>query len=300
MNGIRLDQLNAFLHVVRLGGVGKAADALGLTQPAVTARIRNLELTVGTALFTRGGGGMRLTEKGEVLVKHAEKFESLHDLMMRDLVAPDAMEGRLRIGVSETIAQCWLPELIARLHDRYPRLEIEFNVDISINLRAALLDRALDLAVLLGPVSEYSAENVGLPGFDLAWYVSANAPECALPADYLKRPVLTYARQTRPFRELRELLLERVGPDVAMFPSSSLSTCFRLVEADLGIAALPRALGCDYVARGTIREFDPGWIPGPLNFTATYLAEPRRTLSETAAKLAREVATEFILNKLSL
>ena len=45
--------------------------------------------------------------------------------------------------------------------------------------------------------------------------------------------------------------------------------------------------------RGTIREFDPGWIPGPLNFTATYLAEPRRTLSETAARLARDVAIAF-------
>ncbi|MCV2873636.1 LysR family transcriptional regulator [Defluviimonas sp. WL0050] len=297
MNGIGLDQLNAFLHVARLGGVGKAADALRLTQPAVTARIRNLEQTIGSALFSRGTGGMRLTERGELLLKYAEKFESLHDLMTRDIVAPDALEGRLRIGVSETIAQCWLPELIARLHERHPRLEIEFNVDISTNLRAALLDRALDLAVLLGPISEYTVENVELPGFDLAWYVSATAPHCDVPVDYLKRPVLTYARQTRPYRELRELLLERVGPDVAMFPSSSLSTCFRLVEADLGVAALPRALGSDYVARGTIKEFDPGWVPSPLNFTATYLAEPRRTLCETAARLARDVAFEFADHK---
>ena len=74
-----------------------------LTQPAVTARIRNLEQTIGSALFSRGGGGMRLTERGEVLLKYAEKFESLHDLMTRDIVAPDALEGRLRIGVSETI-----------------------------------------------------------------------------------------------------------------------------------------------------------------------------------------------------
>ena len=105
--------------------------------------------------------------------------------------------------------------------------------------------------------------------------------------------MLTYARQTRPYRELREALFERIGPNVALFPSSSLSACFRLVEADLGVAALPRALGRDYVARGTIREFDPGWVPSPLRFTASYSAEPHSPMIETTAQMARNVAMEY-------
>jgi DNA-binding transcriptional LysR family regulator len=293
MSRINLDQLSAFLHVVRLGGVGKAAEALGLTQPAVTARIRNLEQTIGAALFDRTGGALRLTKRGEMLVSHAERFEHLSGLLERDVIEPDSIEGRLRLGVSETVAQCWLAELIARLHALYPRVEIEFNVDISINLRNALLNRAVDLAILLGPVSEYSVDNVNLPGFDLAWYVSARAEHLDDPAQHLRRPVLAYARHTRPFRELRELLFERVGPDVPMFPSSSLATCFRLVEDNLGVAALPRALGRDFVAAGRIREFDPGWVPPPLRFTASYLAEPKSIMVETAARLARDVAEEF-------
>ncbi|MBS0126718.1 LysR family transcriptional regulator [Thetidibacter halocola] len=295
MSQINLDQLKAFLYVVRLGGVRKAAEGLHLTQPAVTARIKNLEQALGAELFDRDAGRMILTKRGEMLLGYAERFENLAGLVQRDIADPEGIEGRLRLGVSETIAQCWLPDLIYRLHGLYPKLEIEFNVDISINLRAALLDRALDLAVLLGPISEYSVNNVDLPGFDLAWYVSAKAPEPANPADYLRRPVLTYARQTRPFRELKESLFERVGPDVALFPSSSLSACFRLVEADLGVAALPRALGRDMVARGTIREFDPGWLPRPLLFTASYLGYPRSPMIETAATLAREVAVEFAM-----
>jgi DNA-binding transcriptional LysR family regulator len=89
------------------------------------------------------------------------------------------------------------------------------------------------------------------------------------------------------------MLYEQVGPDVSIFPSSSLSACFRLVEADLGIAALPRALGADYVAAGRIREFDPGWVPPPLRFTASWLAEPRSHVVEFAARAAREVAQEY-------
>ena len=294
MARINMEQMRTFLAVVRLGGVRKAAAGLNLTQPAVTARIKNLEETLSCELFDRSAGGMRLTKRGELLLAHAEKFEHLSELVEQDVVDPSGIERRLRLGVSETIAQCWLPEFVSQLHALYPRLEIEFNVDISINLRSGLMNREIDLAILLGPVSEFSVNNAELPGFDLAWYVAATAPVEADPAAYISRPVLTYARNTRPFRELKEMLFERVGPDVSLFPSTSLSACFRLVEADLGVAVLPRALGQDYVAAGRIREFDPGWVPSPLKFTASYLGEPKSHLLETAAQTAQSVAQAYL------
>ena len=293
MARINIDQISTFLHVVRLGGVRKAANGLNLTQPAVTARIKNLEQSLGCELFDRTTGGMKLTKRGELLLAHAEKFEHLAELVEKDVVDPAGAEGRLRLGTSETIAQCWLPDLVSRLHRLYPKLEIEFNVDISVNLRAGLLNREIDLAILLGPISDYSVNNIELPGFELAWYAAAAAGPRAAKDDYLSRPVLTYARNTRPFRELKEMLFERVGPDVSLFPSSSLSACFRLVQADLGVAVLPRALGQDYVAAGQIREFDPGWVPGPLRFTASFLAEPKSHLIETAARTAKEIAVAY-------
>lgn len=297
MTRINLEQLRTFLAVVRLGGVRKAASGLNLTQPAVTARIKNLEQALRCELFDRTTGGMKLTKRGELLLAHAEKFEQLSQLVQKDVIDPSGIEGRLRLGVSETIAQCWLPDLVSRLHDLYPRLEIEFNVDISLNLRAGLLNREIDLAILLGPVSDYSVDNIALPGFDLAWYAAANPGPARSTDDFLARPVLTYARNTRPYRELREMLFERVGPDVSLFPSSSLSACFRLVEADLGVAVLPRILGQDLVAAGRIREFDPGWVPSPLQFSASYLGEPKSHLIETAAKTAQSVALSYLADK---
>ncbi|MDZ7710285.1 MAG: LysR family transcriptional regulator [Roseovarius sp.] len=293
MTPLNLANLHTFLTVVRTGGVRRAALSLNLTQPAVTARIRNLEDSLNGRLFDREAGGMTLTRQGERLLIHAEKFERLQEMIEKDVIDPEGLERHLRIGVSETIAQCWLPDLIARLHRRFPRLEIEFNVDISRDLRERLMGREIDLAILLGPISEYTVDNIELPGFELAWYVAAAAPVEADPRAHLTRPVLTYARNTRPYRELRELLYEHVGPDVSIFPSSSLSACFRLVEADLGIAALPRALGAEYVAAGRIREFDPGWVPPPLRFTASWVAEPRSHLIEFAARTAQEVARAY-------
>ena len=297
MSRLNLEQLRTFSAVVRFGGVRRAADALNLTQPAVTARIRNLEDSLQCALFDREGGGMTLTRRGERLLHYAEKFEQLSEMVDRDVIDPEGLSRQLKIGVSETIAQCWLPELIAELHERYPRLGIEFNVDISIDLRAGLLNREIDLAILLGPISEYSVDNVELPGFELAWYVAADAQDEPEPGAYFTRPVLTYARNTRPYRELKELLFERAGPDVSIFPSSSLSACFRLVEASLGVAALPRALGDEYVRAGRIREFDPGWVPSPLRFTASYLADPKSHLVETAARIALDVALRHMSDR---
>lgn len=293
MSRINLDQLKTFLCVVRQGGVRRAATAMHLTQPAVTARIRNLEDSLGCALFDRSGGTMRLTKRGERLLRYAEEFEHLTELVARDVIDPAGLDGHLRLGVSETIAQCWLPDLITRLHRHYPKLEIEFNVDISSNLRAGLMDQEIDLAILLGPISEHTVENIDLPGFALAWYVAADAPDLPGAAFLGGRPVLTYARNTRPYREIRAQLIAQQGPGVAIFPSSSLSACFRLVEANLGVAALPRALGAPFVAQGRIREFDPGWHPNPLRFTASYMGEPRSQLAETAARMARDVAMDY-------
>ncbi len=297
MARINIEQLETFLAVVRLGGVRKAARALNLTQPAASARIKNLEMALACDLFDRRAGGMKLTKRGELLLAHAEKFEHLAELVEKDVVDPAGVEGHLRLGVSETIAQCWLPEFVTRLHRRYPKLEIEFNVDLSSTLRAGILNREIDLAILLGPISDFSVNNIVLPGFDLAWYAAANPRPDMTGADHFSRPVLTYARNTRPYRELRETLFERVGPDVSLFPSSSLSACFRLVEADLGVAALPRALGQDYVAAGRIREFDPGWVPNPLQFSASYLGEPKSNLVETAASMAHEVAVAYLADR---
>ncbi|MDD9717980.1 LysR family transcriptional regulator [Dinoroseobacter sp. PD6] len=288
-----IEQIRTFLAVVRLGSLHRAAAAAGLTQPAVTARIKNLEHALSCALFERTSGGLKLTKRGELLVAHAEKFEHLVELVQRDVVDPAGLEGRLRIGASETVAACWLPELVSRLHGAYPKLEIELKVDVSSDLREALINREIDLAILLGPISEYSVDNILLPGFDLAWYTAASGRRVADETSYLMRPVLTYARNTRPYRELKAQLFERVGPDASLFPSSSLSACFRLVAADMGVAALPRSLGETHVRAGRIREFDPGWVPSPLQFTASFVSEPKSHLTETAAALALEVSTDY-------
>ncbi|MEJ8561292.1 LysR family transcriptional regulator [Yoonia sp. GPGPB17] len=82
MPNLKLEHLKTFLTVARFKSVNRAAEALSLTQPAVTSRVRSLENSIGTALFDRSGAGMHLTKRGDILLQYAEQFQHLSELVV--------------------------------------------------------------------------------------------------------------------------------------------------------------------------------------------------------------------------
>ena len=283
------DQIKTFLWVARLGGFRKATERLNLSQPAVSTRISNLEHELRVPLFERGPGVLVLTKHGTLLLSYAEQMLFVEEEIKQRVANPSEAEGLFRVGASETIAQAWLPEFLKAFSEQYPRVNVDLTVDISLNLRTSLLERKLDLAFLMGPVSEYSVENVALPPFDLHWYRSASNPQTDLSAI----PVISYSSKTRPYRELMSELSRRIGPNVRVFASASLSASLKMIAAGIAVGPYPRTLANDFLASGQIVEFDPGLDPQPLEFTASYLSEPRSFLVENSAEIARAVALEW-------
>ncbi|GAB4543523.1 MAG: LysR family transcriptional regulator [Roseibium sp.] len=281
-----LEQLRTFLAVARMGGVRRAAEQMNISQPAVSARISSLEAYLGTDLFSRVSTGVVLTRKGVLLRQHAEQVMAILERIKGDVMSEDSVSSLLRLGVAETVAQTWLPEFLHELHRSFPRLKIEVSVDISLNLREMLLDRSLDLTILMGPISEYSVDNLDLPPFDLAWYRPVDLPD----PDLSVTPVITYNRNSRPYRELMQQLQDRYGITAQIFPTNSLSTGFEMVASGIGVGILPQELGRRLVEEERIATFDPGWLPTPLRFTATYIGEPRNELIARAARVAQRIA----------
>ena len=181
--GMTFEQLRTFLWVARLGGFRKASDRLHLSQPAVSTRISNLEEELEAKLFERGPGQLILTKKGQQLLGYAEQMLFVEEEIKNRVANPAETEGLFRLGASETIAQAWLPSFIKAFSTQFPKVNVDLTVDISINLREYLLERRLDLAFLMGPVSEYSVNNVALPQFDLPWYKSRELGWIALSED---------------------------------------------------------------------------------------------------------------------
>ncbi|WP_422383590.1 LysR family transcriptional regulator [Roseibium album] len=283
------EQLKTFLTVARMGGVRKAAEQMNVSQPAVSTRISSLETYLGTELFSRVSTGVVLTRKGVLLRNHAEQIMEIMERIKGDVMAEDSVSSLLRLGVAETVAQTWLPDFLRALHRSFPRLKIEVSVDISVNLRELLLDRSLDLTILMGPISDYSVDNLDLPPFELSWYRPIDLAD----PDLSTTPVITYNRNSRPHRELTQQLRDRYGSTAQIFPTNSLSTGFEMVASGIGVGILPHVLGHRLVEEKRITTFDPGWQATPLNFTATYIGEPRNELISRAARVAQKVALEF-------
>lgn len=281
-----LEQLKTFLWVSRLGSVRRAALEMNISQPAVSGRIAALEKSLGTLLFDRGQRGVSLTKKGVLLRNYAEKIADLVEHIKTNVVPAEAVDSLFRIGVAETIVQLWLPVFLSRLYERYPNIEVEITVDLTVNLRQQLLERSLDFAVLMGPVSEFSIDNVDLSDVDLTWFRPVSKPD----PDFNTTPVITYNRNSRPHRELRRELMRRYGHNVQLFPSSSIYAGLEMVASGIGVGLFPRQLGLQLGKQGRIAEFDPGWNLKPLKFTASYVGDPRNDLCAEAAKIAVEVS----------
>jgi len=159
------EQIRTFLWVARLGGFRKAAERLHLSQPAISTRISNLEAELRVPLFERGPGQLVLTKQGTLLLTYAEQMLFVEEEIRQRVANSSETEGLLRVGASETIAQAWLPLFLKAFSEHYPRVNVDLTVDISLNLRTALLERSIDLVFLMGPISEFSVENVPLPAY---------------------------------------------------------------------------------------------------------------------------------------
>ena len=305
---MKLTQLKTFLWVAKLGGFRRASEKLHTSQPAISARISALEEALGARLFERGATGISLSAKGHELLAYAEQVEMLIDTIRHRIGSAAVFEGVLRLGVAETIVHTWLPRFLTRLSSDYPMVDVELTVDVSVALRDDLLNRALDLAFLMGPISEYSVSNLDLPGFPLSWYAGGRIAEAVRTgagsgsgsgsgtgpaADLVPRyPVVTYARNTRPYREIKAELQRRHGPSARIFASSSLAACVQMVRDGVAVGTLPETLAEPRLQAGEMIEVAMGWRPADLRFTASYVSDPTNLLAAAAAELAQSVAAD--------
>jgi DNA-binding transcriptional LysR family regulator len=141
-----LDLLRGFVAVAERGGFTAAGSALGLTQSAISLKIKRLEEVVGRRLLDRTSRSVALTRDGETLLAYARRILALNDEAVRRMVAP-AVAGRLRLGVADHFVPRNLAPLLARFARTYPEVRLEVEVGRSHELRAAQAEGALDLVL---------------------------------------------------------------------------------------------------------------------------------------------------------
>ena len=146
-------RLRVFQVVAQQLSFTKAAQALFITQPAVTKHIHELERQYGQRLLERRGNRVALTEAGRLLLAHAETAALAQQLLEEQLHAlrdPDEAAGRLRVGASTTLAQYVLPGWLPAFQTQYPKVQLTLLNANSEHIAEALLRGELDIGFVEG------------------------------------------------------------------------------------------------------------------------------------------------------
>ncbi|HEY0121387.1 MAG TPA: LysR family transcriptional regulator [Rhizobium sp.] len=142
--------LESFVTVADCGSIAEAARRLNLTPAAVAQRLRSLEQDLGQSLVARVGRTVRPTASGLAVLPHARTLiEGARELQA--IAANDEPAGQLRLGVIATSLTGLLPEIIARLSERYPRIEYFIEPGSSVDMYHGVLNGAFDAAMIVRP-----------------------------------------------------------------------------------------------------------------------------------------------------
>ena len=242
MNRLTLKQFRYFEALAQYGHFGHAAEVCAISQPALSMQIKELEITVGTALFERGARSVSLTAFGEEFaIRVRDIMRGVDELEDLARVPKDVLSGRLRLGVIPTIAPYLLPTIIGNLTKNHSALDLQLRETRTPTLIRELMDGRLDAAIVALPVSEPSLYEVALfsESFVLVRPESEAGREVPSP-EKLREMRLLLLEEGHCFRD-QALSFCNAGSTASrdMLDGSSLSTLVQMVGAGIGVTLIP-------------------------------------------------------------
>ena len=241
---MEIAQVEAFLAVGTFGGFRRAADALRVSQPAISARIKTLEESLGVTLFERGHAGLALSPAGRALRPHAEQL--LHALALARQAVHDlrpATGGAITIAAALSICTYLLPDVLKRFQAAHPKTLITVRSGHSKEVLEMVLAGEAELG-LARSLHHPEVETVSLrddplvlvsvPGGAMARAGRARLEEVAA------QPLILFDRGSSDWT-LSHGLFRRAGlvPNVVL-EVESIEAAKRMVERGIGLAFLPQ------------------------------------------------------------
>ncbi|GAB3257543.1 LysR family transcriptional regulator [Chitinimonas naiadis] len=294
---ITLQQLKAFLTVARYRHFSRAAEALALTQPAVSRSVRQLEDELGFKLLDRTTREVVLTEAGtRVAASVGHALEALEQALFDSLNLNEGLRGRVRIATSPTISANLMPTCIVHCSERYPDIEIALSDQVQRLVVASVHSGEVDFGIIIEPIAlaDLECEPILTEPFllvcrpDHPFASQTGVSWQALAGQALV--LLDYASGSRPLID-RALAAQAVHGKVVQEVGHA-TTAFKMVAAGVGISILP-ALALPLpdsdalVARPLVPE---------INRVVMLVRRKNRSLSaaaETVWQLVRERAAVF-------
>lgn len=262
---MELFQLHSFLKVAEEGSVTRAADALYLTQPAVTQHIRSLENELGVMLFDRTGRGVRLTEAGEAFREYVRRCLAVLDegrVVVSDL--QEGTIGKLIIGAGVTTSIFHLPQWLQDFRDDYPEVDVVVRTGRSREVVQWVMEREIDLGLVTSPVDHPDLEVMGLFDEEI---VLVTPPEHPLAQDKntaqkLEAAPLILFPHGSGFRDYLDHTLAEAGVKAQVkMETDSVEAIKSFVMVGLGVSFLPESAVDAEVEAGLLKKVTVESLP---------------------------------------
>ncbi len=269
-------QLEALVQISRNGSFQAAADRLGITQPTVSARIRDLERSLGRQIFDRSGYTARINGDGRKALQYAENILSLATDLSEAVGTTSSLSGTVRLGSSHTFAMTSLAELLRRIGNRYPGVELELDVDVTNRLNEKVQVGELDMAFLSQQVAGPNVRVEPFAPLSMVWVAS---PRLALaspvaPAKLVEFPVLTTSAPSPLAQRVYSWFRQGAVNPRRVHKCTSLPIIVEMAIAGLGVSLLPFPIVYEYLGTGELKILQTKRRVTPLQYCIAYSTAP--------------------------
>ena len=253
---MQLAQLAALVAAARTGSISQAAAALFVTQPALTARIQNLERDVGVQLLVRGRHGARLTDAGRAFLPFAQRaLDAVADGRLLLAEVERGATGQLAIGAAPAVSTYVLPAVLERFRARHPAVQLIVRTGHS----EEIVELVLREQVQVGLVRDLRHPDIAaIPLYDdeLVLVTPPRHPFAARDevglVEIADEELVMFDR-TSSYHELTSALFHAAGVDPrAQMELDNIESAKRMVRQGLGVALLPLIAVADELAAGTL------------------------------------------------
>ena len=290
--GVQLAALEALVTVARTGSISQAAAELFVTQPALTARIQNLERDVGAQLLVRGRHGARLSEAGRAFLPFAQRaLDAVADGRLLLAEVERGATGQLAIGAAPAVSTYVLPAILERFRARHPGIQLIVRTGHS----EEVLEMVLRETVSIGLVRELEHPEVAVESLyddELVLVTPARHPFAArdeVGVEELAEAELVMFDRTSTYHELTSALFRRFGlVPRAQMELDSIDAAKKMVQQGLGVALLPRVAVAGELAEGALGT---ARIAGAPSLVRRVVAIRRRDVGTAGGAVATFLAT---------
>lgn len=252
---VNIENIEAFVYVIHCGSFNKAAEALYLSQPSVTARIQSLERELDCRLFDRLGKQVQITEEGRRFLPYAQQLLVTYRKGKQLVNLKKTLPQEFRIGCTVSVSNYMIPVLLPLLKNKFPNNRYKFVTGITSEIVDKVLNKEVDIGFVRG-VNHPNLHSVKFYEDPISLYVPKDHPfagASSVSAEQIaEQPLVFFECGALDWLRIHRLFENLDRPPNIQIQTDNSEMAKKLVLNDAGISFLPGLSVGREVAAGSL------------------------------------------------